>query len=202
MWQQFLLILCYRKSPKVLLLSTPVPAMESAAYGNERDCRGYDSLLVKQPPLQKSQNGMLAVLSNHRSCWVFFFPLYIWDNFVFYACSTVGFPAGLQCCHAVRGCARPGGEAAGGRVERMGSKKGLVVITLLPHASPVSFRPCKDDWNFPGLGSLHWWVKAQYGCAQNYSLQFSTVMLLEKSRVFPSYHRVVLFAFPTFFLES
>lgn len=45
------------------------------------------------------------------------------------------------------------------------------------------------------------WVKAQDRCAQNYSLQFSTMMLMEKSQVFPSYHRFVLFAFPTFFLE-
>lgn len=50
----------------------------------------------------------------------------------------------LQCCHTVQGCARTG-EAAGGRVERMGSKKGLVVITLLPHTSPISFKPDRDD---------------------------------------------------------
>lgn len=113
---------------------------------------------MKQPSLQKSQNGTLAVLSNHRGCWFCFsFTLYIWDYFVFYAFSTVGFPAGLPA--VLSHCARPGWVRRGSRWKggENREKEGLGCHHTVSHTSPIPFKPDKDDWNFPGLGSLHWW---------------------------------------------
>lgn len=142
---------------------------------------------MKQPSLQKSQNGTLAVLSNHRGCWVFFPLLCIFETILCFMLSVLlDFQLACpQCCHTVQGQAE-WGEAAGGRVERTGRKKDLVVITLFltPHPFLLNLIKMIETslvWVLCTDGAV--WVKAQYGCAQNYSLQFSVTTVMEKSQV-------------------
>lgn len=84
-------------SPKTLLLSTPVPAMECHCLKKREMLqmpRSFcDSRPVKQPSSHKSylpENSMFAIFSNPTHCW---YSLYIWENLVpGHLCSWLSWP--------------------------------------------------------------------------------------------------------------